>query len=124
MVFEKPFLFYLVVVGTLFPCISAYGQATSEIAEKHLELAAKYSEETDGLSVLVMIDDKIVFERYHNGYSAEKYNRLASGTKSFWGVAAICAEEDGLLTLDELASATLTEWKDDPRKSKISIRHL
>ncbi len=37
---------------------------------------------------------------------------------------AMMAVQDGLITLDELASDTLTEWKTDPQKSKITIRHL
>jgi len=49
---------------------------------------------------------------------------LASGTKSFSWVIAMFAVQDGLLKLNELASDTLTEWKEDPRKSKITIRHL
>jgi CubicO group peptidase (beta-lactamase class C family) len=34
------------------------------------------------------------------------------------------AVEDGLLTLDEKVVDTITEWKDDPRKSQVTIRHL
>jgi len=49
---------------------------------------------------------------------------LASGTKSFSGVMAIAAVEDGLLKLDERVSDTITEWKSDARKSKVTIRQL
>src|SRR5690606_22823262 len=49
---------------------------------------------------------------------------LASGTKSFSGVMAAIAEQEGLLKLDELASDTITEWKSDPLKAKITVRHL
>jgi CubicO group peptidase (beta-lactamase class C family) len=34
------------------------------------------------------------------------------------------AVEDGLLTLDDKVVDTITEWKDDPRKSQVTIRHL
>ena len=106
------------------PSADCNEKSSIEITQKNCELAAEYSEGTDGLSVLVMINDRVFFEAYHNGHDAAKINRLAGGTKSFWGVAAVCAEEDGLLKLDELAADTLTEWKDHPRKSKITIRHL
>lgn len=86
--------------------------------------AADYSEENGGRAVLIMIGGKTVFERYDNGWSAQKPHPLASGTKSFVGVVAAAAVEDGLLTWDELASDTLTEWKSDPRKCKITVRHL
>jgi CubicO group peptidase (beta-lactamase class C family) len=66
----------------------------------------------------------VVFEKGESDWPAERMHPLASGTKSFTGVAAMFAVQDGLLTLDELASDTLTEWKSDPRKSRITIRHL
>lgn len=86
--------------------------------------AADYSGSHSGRAVLVMHKGQIVFERYDNGWAADKPHPLASGTKSFTGVAAMFAVQDGLLTLDELAADTLIEWKQDPRKSRITIRHL
>ncbi|MBY0421870.1 MAG: beta-lactamase family protein, partial [Parvularculaceae bacterium] len=44
--------------------------------------------------------------------------------KSFWGVAAAAAVKDGILTLDEKASDTLTEWRADPVKSQITLRQI
>jgi CubicO group peptidase (beta-lactamase class C family) len=37
---------------------------------------------------------------------------------------AVAAQEDGLLKLDEKVCETITEWKSDPLKSKITIRQL
>lgn len=37
---------------------------------------------------------------------------------------ALAAVDDGLLTLDEPVSETITEWKDDPRKSTIMVAEL
>jgi CubicO group peptidase (beta-lactamase class C family) len=92
--------------------------------EEHLRLAASYSAAREGLSMLVMIEGKIVFEEYPNGGAAERAHFLASGTKSFSGVMAACAVEDGLLQWDEPVADTITEWKEDPSRSKITIRHL
>ena len=39
-----------------------------------------------------------------------------------WEKRAMLAVQDGLLKLDELACDTLTEWKTDPRKSKITVQ--
>lgn len=86
--------------------------------------AADYSAKHSGRAVLVMRGGQVLFERYDNGWSADRPHPLASGTKSFTGVMAMMAVQDGLLTLDELASDTLREWKSDPRKSKITVRHL
>jgi CubicO group peptidase (beta-lactamase class C family)/enterochelin esterase-like enzyme len=86
--------------------------------------AADYSAEHSGRAVLILRDGEVVFERYDHGWSAAMPHPLASGTKSFTGVMAMMAVQDGLLTLDELASDTITEWKEDERASKITIRHL
>ncbi len=99
--------------------------ATPELSEdERFELAAEYSRNNGGLSVLVMRKGDVLFEAYHNGHSATKPANLASGTKSFAGVAAIAAVEDGLLTLDEKVSDTITEWQADPVKSGITVREL
>jgi len=86
--------------------------------------AAEYSASRRGISMLVMIDGKVVFEDYPPGGSAERAHELASGTKSFNGVIAAAAVQDGLFRLDDRVADTITEWKDDPRKQKITIRQL
>lgn len=99
--------------------------ATERVTDAaHFDAAADYSARYAGRAVLVMIDGEIVFERYDNGWSAERAHPLASGTKSFTGVAAMFAVQDGLLTLDEKACDTITEWRDDPKKREITVRHL
>ena len=86
--------------------------------------AADYSKRANGHAVLVMIAGKIVYEKYDNGWSADQPHRLASGTKSFAGVTAAKAVEERLLEFDERVSDTITEWKDTPRLSKVTIRQL
>ncbi len=86
--------------------------------------ARDYSRRANGHAMLVMVDGEVVYEAYDNGWDAVTPHRLASGTKSFAGVAAAAAEHDGLLSLDEPVSDTITEWNQDGRKSKITIRQL
>ncbi|MDZ4764021.1 MAG: serine hydrolase domain-containing protein [Chloroflexota bacterium] len=88
------------------------------------QAASDYSEATGGDAFLVYIGGELVYEAYHNGYDAAEPHMLASGTKSFTCALAVAATEDGLLTLDERASDTLTEWADDPVLSAITIRDL
>ncbi len=45
--------------------------------------------------------DSVVFERCEDGFAAGKPHALYSGTKSFWGIAAVLAQAEGLLSLDE-----------------------
>src|SRR5256885_11762958 len=86
--------------------------------------AAGYSENNRGFSMLVMQNGRTVFEHYANGGGADMRCKIFSGTKSFWGIAALCAVRDGLIKLDDRVADTIAEWKTDPRKSQITIRQL
>lgn len=105
---------------------NCFAQTTIKLSEtQRYELAAEYSSSNRGLSVLVMKGDKIVFEEYQNGSTADRANFLASGTKSFSGVICAAAIDDKLIkNFDEKVADTITEWKTDLRKSKITIRQL
>jgi len=103
-------------------CASLDSHAALEAG--NIALAAAYSEADGGHALLVMQDGEVVYEAYQNGWDPAEPHRIASGTKSFWGLLAVCAAEDGLLDLDELAADTLEEWRDDARKSRITVRQL
>src|ERR1041385_5106841 len=98
--------------------------AFAEIKPSDCARAAKYSESRRGSAVLVIQNGRTIFEHYANGGSASGRWPIFSGTKSFWGIAALAAVRDGLFKLDDLVSDTITEWKTDPRKSQITIRQL
>ncbi len=86
--------------------------------------AAEYSAKASGMSMLVIENGKVIFEDYPNGHKASEPHELASGTKSFTGLCALAASEDGILTLDEKVSDTITEWKGDSKRENITIREL
>lgn len=88
------------------------------------ERAAKYSESKRGVSMLVMQNGRTIFEHYANGGSADAKWPIFSGTKSFWGIAALVAVRDGQIRFDDHVADTITEWRTDPRKSKVTIRQL
>jgi CubicO group peptidase (beta-lactamase class C family) len=96
----------------------------AEIQAADCVRAAKYSESKRGVSMLVMQNGRTIFEHYAHGGSARERWPIFSGTKSFWGIAALAAMRDGLFKLDDPVSDTITEWKSDPRKSQITIREL
>ena len=98
--------------------------AFSEISVADCARAAKYTESKRGVSMLVMQNGRTIFEHYANGGSASGRWPIFSGTKSFWGIAALAAVREGLFKLDDFVSDTITEWKSDPRKSRITIRQL
>ncbi len=82
--------------------------------------ALAYSEAHNGVSLLVLEDGKV---RCRSADIATP-QELWSGTKSLVGLMAAAAVQDGLLTLDEPASDTLAEWKNDPEKYRITLRQL
>ena len=89
--------------------------------------AAKYSESKRGVSTLVMQNGRTIFEHYANGGSADAKWPIFSGTKSFWGIAALVAVRDGLIRLDDHVADTITEWRSPAeagRKAQITIRQL
>ena len=83
-------------------CLAGSGvfaqSTTAQAEQQRLKLAAEYSRENRGLSVVVLKGDKIVFEEYQNGHSADRAWILASGTKSFSGVMLAAAIEDKLIS--------------------------
>ena len=112
-----------ITLSTIFTCLTLAGQATSPTPEQ-LEAARRYSESCGGQAMVVLLDGKIVFESYANGGGKDRAQMLASGTKSFVGVVAVAAVEDGIIKLDDPACESLTEWKTDPVKSQITYRQL
>jgi CubicO group peptidase (beta-lactamase class C family) len=117
-------LFLLIVWMAIARVAIGQERVTEPFTSQSLRSAADYLKDRNGHAVLVYYRDKLVFEEYFNGWSADKPHRLASGTKSFSGAMLAAAVEDGLLTLDEKVVDTIIEWKNDPRKSQITIRHL
>src|SRR6059058_2465132 len=110
--------------GLVLLTLATSRSAFAEIRPSDCARAAKYSESKRGVSMLVIQDRRTLFERYASGGSASERWPIFSGTKSFWGVAALTAVHDGLFRLDDVVSDTITEWENDPRKSRITIRQL
>ena len=110
----------LSVVASIATSTSCFAQ----IQPGNCARAASYSENKRGFSMLVMQNEKTVFEHYANGGGVDMRCKIFSGTKSFWGITALCAVRDGLIKPDDRVADTITEWKNDPRKSQITIRQL
>lgn len=89
------------------------------------ESAWRVALEFRSYAFLVLHEGVIHFERYANGGQVNRPTGLASGSKSFVGPLALCAVQDGLFrSLDERVAETVPEWRADPRKSRITLRHL
>ena len=88
------------------------------------DAALAYAERHALHALLIEVGGATVLEHYANGYDAAKPHALYSGTKSFWGVTAAAAHDDGLLDLDERVAQTIPEWTADERHARVTLREL
>jgi CubicO group peptidase (beta-lactamase class C family) len=95
-----------------------------DLAGVNLRAAAEYSAARRGSALLVIQHGRTIFEDYPNGHSAGEPHKIYSGTKAFWNLAALAAVEEGLFSLDDRVAETITEWRGDAGRSRITIRQL
>jgi CubicO group peptidase (beta-lactamase class C family) len=88
------------------------------------DMAAAYSADRAGDAVLVWTGGDLVMERYQNGYDPDTPHMLASGSKTFSGLMAWTAQADGVLSIDDRLAGALPTWRDDPSRSKATLRQL
>ncbi len=94
-----------------------------------MELAPDLSEaiayaRRHGLQALAVArGETLLAQEYGDGFEREMPHPLYSGTKSFWGVAAVYASADGLLALDEPVAETIASWR-EAAKRHVTIRML
>jgi CubicO group peptidase (beta-lactamase class C family) len=107
----------LIFLTSILGLVSTALLAGDEITAAHFASAAQYSQSHGGLALRVEQGGTVIDESYAAGFSASTPHKIYSGTKSFVAVAALIAMQEGLLTLDEKASDTLTEWRGDRRRA-------
>jgi CubicO group peptidase (beta-lactamase class C family) len=88
------------------------------------EDAAAYHQGHKGQALIVSRGGKTQVEVYDAGFTDESPHALYSGTKSFWGITALIAQREGLLSLDERVSATFPQWKAEAWKRRVTLREL
>ena len=76
-------------------------------------------------ALLVVRDDKIVYEWYAQGHGPEHKEGTASLAKAIVGGSSLMvAMQDGRIKAGDLASTYIPLWKSDSQKSRITIREL
>lgn len=96
------------------------GFSTKKLNSLKESLAAKHTK-----ALLVIRNDRIVCEWYAGGHGPDKKHYTASLAKALvGGMSVLVALNDGLIAVDDPACKYIPQWKDDPKKSKITIRHL
>ena len=89
-----------------------------------LDAAWQYSLSHNGCSLLVIEHGRTLLERHARGAGPGFRHKIYSGAKGLWCVAALAAQADGILDLDEPAADTIAEWRGRPGRDRITIRQL
>src|SRR5512140_1089916 len=96
------------------------GMSASKIEALRAGLAARNTK-----ALLVIRNDTIVCEWYAPGQERQTKFGTASLAKALvGGVACAVAMTDGRIGLDDRAAKFIPQWRDDPRKSRITLRQL
>ena len=99
--------------------LPAAGVTAAGVSSETVRAAAAYSASQGGKSFLAIQRGQTLLEQ-----NAGEPHKIYSGTKAFWGLAALAAAEDGLLSLDERVADTIPAWAGDSRKARVTIRQL
>ena len=89
-----------------------------------IEAALEYARRHRLEALVVACGEDVIAEAYGDAFERDTAHKLFSGTKSFWGIAAIIAEWEELLSLDEPVADTLESWRADPWKRRVTFRML
>ncbi len=96
------------------------GMSAAKLDALQKRMAAKKTQ-----ALLVIRNDRIVSEWYAPGHTAHDKHGTASLAKALvGGLSLAVAMTDGEIALDDHATKFIPQWRDDPRKSKITIREL
>ena len=92
---------------------------------KALETAWAGLKERGTTALLVIRHDRIVFERYADGYDRHKPHYTASMAKALvGGLGLMLAMDDGRIKPNDSAGQYVPQWRDDPKRRAITVRHL
>ncbi|HTU81844.1 MAG TPA: serine hydrolase [Candidatus Acidoferrales bacterium] len=92
--------------------------------ESGLAAATEYARKHALAALLIERGGRDVLAEFGPKFDETAPHALYSGTKSFWGVAALYAQSDGILSLDEPVAETIPSWREDPWKRRVTLRML
>jgi len=96
------------------------GIQTSDLETLWKELQGRHT-----AALVVVRDDRIIFEKYAAGQSRSTKHYTASMAKALvGGMSLAVAMTDGIIGMDDRAPKYIPQWRSDPRKAAITIRHL
>src|SRR5437764_14309059 len=99
--------------------VAAFFSRAQAFDVNSVRAAAAYSAGQGGRSFLAIQHGQTLLEQ-----GAREPHKIYSGTKPLWGLAALAAAAEGLLSLDEHAGDTSPPWRIDPLNSRGALREL
>ena len=105
-------------------CVAAANASAANLDPAAVRKAAEYSAGHRGTSFIAIQNGRTLLEEYPGDATEATPQRIYSGTKAFWNLAALAAKDDGILNLDERVADTIASWREDRRKSRVTIRQL
>ncbi len=114
----------LLLVALAAPLRAMEPAASLRLPEARIAAAAAYSHQCGGQALLVLQGGHLLHESYARGGAPDRAFWVMSITKNLAALALLATGSEGRLDLDEPASKTLTEWRGDARKRRITIRQL
>lgn len=100
-------------------------QAADTVDRAALDAAREVLAARRTKNILVLQHGKVVYEWYAPDSGPRTRHYTASLAKAIvGGMSLLLALQDGRIALDDPASKYISAWKNDPRRSRITIRHL
>ncbi len=112
------------LLNCIFVVLGLQSSPAGTISWQAAKRAHQYSSSHGGISLLIKQGDTVLLEKYDNGGAATRRSPAFSMTKSFCGLMAMAADEERIFSLEEPVSNTISEWRRDPLKSRITVRQL
>ncbi len=107
---------------------AAYGpleQAKPRIDDAALRMAKTFAEERESSAFLIWHDGALVHESYFGGADRDYLINAKSLAKPLTAIIVGRAIQQGYIqSLEQPVADFITEWRSDPRRSKILVRHL
>jgi len=125
------FVVVVICMGVAACCSAAPFEWKTALPEEQGASTEKFDRLTETLAagntkaLLVVKNDKIICEWYAKGHGPDKKHYTASLAKALvGGMSLLVVLNDGLIAADDPACKYVPQWKGDPIKSEITIRHL
>lgn len=99
-------------------------RAVESLPGSAIQAASHYSKTQNATALIIMQHGKTLLREYSSSRNRAEPVRIYSGTKFYWCLAALVAQEKGILNLDDRVSETISAWKESKGKSRITLRQL